>query len=161
MVSLLRAATVALLTLAAAAVAVAMLVVFQAGDAAGAVTAGTIAAVALAVALVFVLIAAALDRRRARLDALGRVIPFVPPEPVALDGTARAIPSRAQEPGVAVLDGFQATCRLEGADHWPSGERLPNRLGPVTWVGPWHAIWINAALDAIEHNHAHHRSETL
>ncbi|QDP45495.1 hypothetical protein SEA_FUZZBUSTER_11 [Microbacterium phage FuzzBuster] len=79
-------------------------------------------------------------------------------------GIADAIPSLAMKPGIRTINGHQAVCFANDDTHWPEGERIPyadtdGMLGMMTWLGEWRETYIDAKLDAAEHNLIHHPEE--
>ena len=63
---------------------------------------------------------------------------------------AEVIPSLAMEPGVRVINGFQAAC----IEHPDSGDMIVIGETPEegVWIGEWHEHWIFARIEAVEHN---------
>jgi hypothetical protein len=72
--------------------------------------------------------------------------------------SARVISQQAMDPGVRLLEGYQALCRepdSRGHDPEVDGLRVGKKV-VATWLGGWHEAWFHAHLDALEHNIAYH-----
>jgi len=111
------------------------------------------------IVLIAVAFRAAWLAQRAEQQLMDRIDPDSHPRAVATD-RASVIPSAAMEPGIRVLNGWQAVCLVQDDEHWPERERVPLSGGEATWLGDWHESWIGATFDAAVHNRKLHPEET-